>query len=51
MAGGTNRAFKAAGLPKAAIKDVRLVGGRGLKKFDTVGMSHERASRLRRPGK
>ena len=39
MAGGTNRAFKAAGLPKAAIKDVRLVGGRGLSLRSAISLA------------
>ena len=42
MAGATNRAFKAAGIPKAAIKELRVTGGRGLTLRSAIGLASER---------
>lgn len=41
MAGATNRAFKAAGIPKAAIKELRVAGGRGLTLRSAISLAEK----------
>lgn len=41
MAGATNRAFKAAGIPKAAIKELRVTGGRGLTLRSAISLAEK----------
>lgn len=41
MAGATNRAFKAAGIPKAAQKEIRLAGGRGLTLRSAISLAEK----------
>lgn len=42
MAGATNRALKAAGIPKSAIKELRVTGGRGLSLRSAISMAGQR---------
>ena len=46
MAGATNRAFKAAGIPKAAIKELRVTGGRGLTLRSAISLAGERGIQI-----
>lgn len=42
MAGASNRALKAAGLPKSAIKELRLSGSAGMSLRSAIGLAQER---------
>jgi hypothetical protein len=42
MAGATNRALKAAGIPKATIQTLRVESGGRLSLRSAIGMAHER---------